>query len=189
MIVAPVAPAAQPLNPDEIRAVALQSGPPANATREQQASLQRIAERLRHKDRAQAQTDWAFLVERAARTDKKHKDWIELESWSNYVLHQAYVAPDADLNRAADKVRSGSNVNDVIAAIDAAADETVKSIELKSEQAIDRLEQIDEISLKTEQNRRNRIRMRLDEMRQAITEAQADATANVRAHAEGRAAN
>jgi hypothetical protein len=93
------------------------------------------------------------------------------------------------IDRAADKVRSGSNVNDVIAAIDAAADETVKSIELKSEQAIDRLEQIDEISLKTEQNRRNRIRMRLDEMRQAITEAQADATANVRAHAEGRAAN
>jgi hypothetical protein len=75
------------------------------------------------------------------------------------------------IDRAADKVRSGGAVNDVIAAIDAAAAETVKNLELKSQQAIDRLQQIDEISLKTEQNRRNRIRMRLDEMRQAITEA------------------
>jgi hypothetical protein len=60
---------------------------------------------------------------------------------------------------------------------------------LAAPQAIDRLEQIDEITLKTEQNRRDRIRMRLDEMRQVISEAQASATASVRAHAEGRAAN
>jgi hypothetical protein len=93
------------------------------------------------------------------------------------------------IDRAADKVRSGDAVNAVIAQIDAAAEETIKSIELKSEQAIDRLEQIDEITLKTEQNRRDRIRMRLDEMRQVISEAQASATASVRAHAEGRAAN
>lgn len=91
------------------------------------------------------------------------------------------------IDRAADKIRSGAAVDDVVKAIDSAAAETVKSIEAKAQQAIDRLEQIDEITLKTEQNRRNRIRMRLEELRQAITEAQTDATASARTHAEGQA--
>ena len=86
-------------------------------------------------------------------------------------------------------IRGTKKLRDRLKRTPAAADEAIKSIELKSEQAIDRLEQIDEISLKTEQNRRDRIRMRLDEMRQVISEAQTSATASVRAHAEGRAAN
>ncbi len=93
------------------------------------------------------------------------------------------------IDRAADKVRSGATLDEVITAIDAAASEAVKVIELKAQQAIERLEQIDEITIKTEQNRRNRIRMRLDEMRQAITEARTDATMNARNHKEGQAAH
>jgi hypothetical protein len=92
------------------------------------------------------------------------------------------------IDRAADRIRNGAALDDVIQSIESAAQETIKNIEVKAQQAIDRLEEIDEITLKTEQNRRNRIRMRLDEMRQTITEAQSDATANARTHAEGQAA-
>ena len=92
------------------------------------------------------------------------------------------------IDQAADKIRSGKALEEVIAAIDAAAADAVKDIELKAQQAIERLEQIDEITLTTEQNRRARIRTRLDEMKQAIGEAQADATGGVRTHAEGQAA-
>lgn len=91
------------------------------------------------------------------------------------------------IDRAADKVRQGVALDEVIKTIDAAANEALKAIEVKAQQAIDHLEQIDEITLKTEQNRRNRIRMRLDEMRQAITESQTDATTNARTHVEGQA--
>lgn len=93
-----------------------------------------------------------------------------------------------EIDQAADKIRSGRALEEVIAAIDAAAADAVKEIELKAQQAIERLEQVGEITVKTEQNRRARIRMRLDEMKQAIGEAQADATGGARTHAEGQAA-
>lgn len=92
------------------------------------------------------------------------------------------------IDRAADKVRQGASLDDVTKQIDAAADEATKAIDLKAQQAIERLEQIDEITIKTEQNRRNRIRMRLDEMRQAITESKTDAATAARTHVEGQAA-
>jgi hypothetical protein len=88
-----------------IRAIALQSAPPAGATRDERAALMRVSERLRHKDRQAAETEWAFLVERAARRDDKHKDWIHIESWSHYVLGQAYLEPNEDLKHRAEKVR------------------------------------------------------------------------------------
>jgi hypothetical protein len=91
------------------------------------------------------------------------------------------------IDRAADKVRTGVALDEVIKMIEDATAASIKSIEEKAQDAIYRLEQIDEITLKTEQNRRNRIHMRLDAMRQTLTEAKTDAIANARNLAEGQA--
>ncbi len=103
--VAPVAPAAKPLSADAIRAVALQSAPPAGSTRAEQAELRQVSESLRKGDLGGAQEKWMRAVTHAVERDKKHKEWINLESFSDHVLHQAYLAPDEGLSRAAEKVR------------------------------------------------------------------------------------
>lgn len=103
--VRPIAPNATLLNASQIRAVAVQSRPPAGTTRDEQADLLRVVEGVKQNNHQQAQTDWAFVVERAAKRDKKYQEWIELESWNSYVLHQAYIAPNPELNGAAQKVR------------------------------------------------------------------------------------
>jgi hypothetical protein len=91
------------------------------------------------------------------------------------------------IDRAADKVRSGTEVEAVLKAIDDAAAEGVKKVEEQADAALNRLEQLDSITLKTEQNRRTRIRNRLREMKEAIADAKKDATESVRTHAEERA--
>jgi hypothetical protein len=97
-----VAPA---LDAESIHAIALQAAPPPGLTRAGNAGLRRVSERLRHKDRAAAEREWADVVESAARRDDKHKDWINLAPFSHYVLHQAYLEPVDDLRDRAEKVR------------------------------------------------------------------------------------
>lgn len=103
--VGPVTPVAEPMNAQAIRAVAIQSNPPAGATPAEQAELRQVAELAKKGDFGGMNEKWLRSVNGAAKRDKRYQEWIELESWNNYVLHQAYIAPDPELNRAADKIR------------------------------------------------------------------------------------
>jgi hypothetical protein len=103
--VRPVPTTATPLTAGQIRAVAVQSQPPAGTTREEQAELRVIADLAKKGDFGGMNEKWIRSVDGAAKRDKKYQEWIELESWNSYVLHQAYIAPNPDLSGAADKVR------------------------------------------------------------------------------------
>jgi hypothetical protein len=100
-----VAPVAQPMGAEQVRKVALQSQPPAGTTQQEQSDLQFIAERARRGDFGGANEKWMRSVNHAIERDGRYKEWIELESWNNHVLNQAYIAPDPELSRAAEKVR------------------------------------------------------------------------------------
>lgn len=74
---------------------------PGNLRRAEQALLRRIPERLRHKDRAVAMEDWEQAVgmmrQRGVRPD--------VDALANWVLHQAYLESNRDLEFYADKVK------------------------------------------------------------------------------------
>ena len=84
--------------------------------------------------------------------------------------------------RALDKLRSGTSPAEVIQAINAATDEAGAKIEGHAEVALNQLEQLDDLPLRTERNRRTRIRSRLREFKDAIAEVRDDAVEDLESY-------
>jgi soluble cytochrome b562 len=91
------------------------------------------------------------------------------------------------IERAVDGAESGDDVEEILKAIDVAADQALEKLEEHAEGALARLDQVDGLPFKTEQNRRTRIRNRLREMKEAIVEARKDAEKSVRSSSEDAA--
>jgi len=94
-----VAPALHTLDANELRMIALQTAPPEGLTKTEQSGLQRVSERLRHKDRAAAEAEWGKLVQSTAGRQP------DVDAMVRYVLNTAYLDSNRDLHAAAEKVR------------------------------------------------------------------------------------
>jgi len=100
---------------------------------------------------------------------------------------QEVRASQRAMERAADKMRSGVDSEEVLKTIDAAAAEAAKKVEQHANAAMSQLSQVDDISLQTELNRRFRIRNQLREMKRVIVEIHKEVTDSVRGHTEKEA--
>jgi hypothetical protein len=99
--------AAQPLTAGQIESIALAVEPPQGISRQLRQELDRIAELYRQGRHDEATSRWIRMAQPHAGKGKEGgKEWIEIESWANYVLHRAFIQPDAGLRARAAAVRS-----------------------------------------------------------------------------------
>lgn len=94
-----VAAAAAPLDPEQLRAIAMQESPPVGLTRSERSGLRRVSERLRHKNRSAAQAEWERLI-----GSPSHGN-VDVDEMIRYVLNATYVASDRGLGAAAERAR------------------------------------------------------------------------------------
>lgn len=96
---------AQPATPalakHELAHVVQQAHPPAGLTPEETRALNRVSERLRHKNRAVAQAEWEQVVRSAAQRNAK----VDINAMVAYVLRQSYIETNQELKQRADRVR------------------------------------------------------------------------------------
>ncbi len=95
----------QLLTTQQVENIALAADPPPGATQEERQTLNLIAKLYQQGKNDEASSTWIRIVQSHAGKDD-HKEWIELESWSFYVLHRAFIQPDPDLRARAAQVRS-----------------------------------------------------------------------------------
>jgi hypothetical protein len=96
---------AQTVTTDQIGRIALAAESPAGIAPQDLAMLQRIAALYRSGKNDEATSLWVRTAQPAA-GQGDHKDWVVVESWSYYVLHHAFIQPDAGLRAKAARVRS-----------------------------------------------------------------------------------
>lgn len=94
-------PAAPALSAHELTHVLQQTQPPRGLTRDETRALNRVSERLRHKDRAAAKNEWESLLRSVAH----RKADVDVDALVAYVLRQSYIDSSQQLKDYADKVR------------------------------------------------------------------------------------
>ena len=106
--------AAQPaisqlLTAGQIEGIALAAEPPQGTSRQLRQELDRIAELYRQGRHDEATSRWIRMaLPHAGKGKEGGKEWIEIQSWSDYVLHRAFIQPDAGLRARAAVVRSAA---------------------------------------------------------------------------------
>jgi hypothetical protein len=97
----------QALTSVQIEAIANAEVLPQGTSRQLSQELDRIAELYRLGRHDEATSRWIRVVQPHAGNGKdRGKEWVEIESWSNYVLNRAFIQPDAALRARAAEVRS-----------------------------------------------------------------------------------
>ena len=97
----------QALTAAQIEAIASAEELPQGTSPQLSQELDRIAELYRLGRHDEATSRWIRVVQPHAGKGKEGgKEWIEIESWSNYVLNRAFIQPDAGLRARAAEIRS-----------------------------------------------------------------------------------
>jgi len=97
----------QSLTAAQIEAIANAEELPQGMSRQLSQELDRIAELYRLGRHDEATSRWIRVVQpNAGKGRDRGKEWIKIESWSNYVLNRAFIQPDAGLRARAAAVRS-----------------------------------------------------------------------------------